>query len=370
MIVRHWRSVLLVCTAATIVLPVSQSFAQSAPATKPAANADGATVLQKIVVKGSRVAPGSVADTPLATETTQEEIVNKDINNLEDFGRTVEPGVDYVKASGGVFIRGLGGPRVTTLVDGIPIPYLQNFARSGGPTATTNADGGGDAFDFSSLSAVDVLRGADSSRAGSGVLGGAMVLRTLEAEDLIRDGRDWGGLAKLTYDGEDRSIGGSVAVAKKIENTSILFQGAYKKGHERLSNGDVDTIGATRTEANPADFDQNNLLLKLRQQLEGGHTIGITAERFDRDYTSDLKTLQGATTGSSRVYKPGDYDGNEENKRERVSLDYKFEAESGDSLIDDANATVYWQRLKRNAGSEGTRVGSVAGPWQIGRAHV
>jgi hemoglobin/transferrin/lactoferrin receptor protein len=363
MIVRQSRSVLLVCTAVALVFSVSQSFAQSVTATTPASTTEEGTTLQKIVIKGERMAPGSVADTPLATETTQDVILKKDINNLQDFGRTVEPGVDYVKSTGGMFIRGLGGPRVTTLVDGIPIPYLSNFARAGGPTATTNADGGSDSFDFSSLSAVDVLRGADSSRAGSGALGGAVVLRTLEPEDLIGEGRDWGGLAKLTYDGQDTSIGGSVAIAKKIQNTSIMFQGAYKKGHERESNGDVGGLGATRTEANPGEFDQSNLLFKLRQQLEGGHTIGLTAERYDRDFTNDLKTLQGATSGSSRVYKPGDYDGNEENKRERVSLDYKFEAESADSLIDDANATIYWQKLQRNAGSDGTRVGSVGGPW-------
>ncbi len=367
MVIRHWRSALLV-SAAFIALPVVPVMAQSATTAAPAAAAtdENGTTLQKIVVKGNRrttTAPvGTVADTPLATETTREELQKKDIANYRDFGRS-EPGVDYVKTSGGVFIRGLGGPRVTTLIDNIPIPYLSNLGRTGGPTATTNADGGGDAFDFNSLSAVDILRGADSSRAGSGALGGAVVLRTLEPEDLIPEGRDWGGVVKTTYDGQDRSFGGTVAVAKKIENTSIMFQGAYKKGHEWRSNGNVDTIGATRTEANPADYDQSNLLFKLKHDFEGGHTVGFTAERFDRDYTADLKTAQGATTGSSRPYQVGNYWGNEDNKRERVSLDYNYDPLSSDGLIDAANATIYWQKLQRNAGSDGVRVGSVGGPW-------
>ena len=295
---------------------------------------------------------------------TQETILKKNVNNLADFGRTVDPGVTFVPKQGGAFLRGLGGPRVTTLVDGIPIPFLSNSARSANPiTDTTNADGGMNTFDFQSLSTLDVVRGANSSRAGSGALAGAFVLRTLEPEDLIEPGRDWGGVTKFDYDGNDRSAGGSLAVAKKISNMSVLFQGSYRKGNEVQNNGTVDTIGPTRTEANPADYDQNNLLFKLRQQLEGGHMVGLTAERFNRDATTDLKTLQGATTGSSRVYKVGDYDGTEDNRRERVSLDYKYEAESANSWIDAGRASLFWQRLIREAGSEGTRVGSVAGPW-------
>jgi len=367
MMLRHSRSVLLACTAVLAFGLISTTSAEEAQKPAAAAAADKGAELKPIVLKGKRVAqpaPGSVADTPLATQTTQETILRKDVNNLADFGRSVDPGVTYVPKQGGAFLRGLGGPRVATLVDGVPIPFLSNAARSSNPiTDTTNADGGMNTFDFQSLSTLNVVRGADSSRAGSGALAGAFVLRTLEPEDLIEPGRDWGGVTRLDYDGTDRSVGGSLAVAKTVANTSVLFQGSYRKGHQTGNNGSVDTIGPTRTEANPADYDQNNLLFKLRQQLEGGHMIGLTAERFYRDQTTDLKTLQGATTGSARVYKTADYNGTEENRRERVSLDYKFEAPSADSVIDAARVSLYWQRLTREAGAEGTRVGSVAGPW-------
>src|SRR5262249_50675006 len=146
---------------------------------------------------------------------------------------------------------GLGGPRVATIIDGVPIPFLSNSARAGNPiTDTTNADGGMNTFDFQSLSTFDVVRGANSSRAGSGALAGAFVLRTLEPEDLIEPGRDWGAITKFDYDGSDRSAGVSAAGAKRVNNTSVLFQGSYRKGHELQNNGTVDTIGPTRTEAN------------------------------------------------------------------------------------------------------------------------
>lgn len=357
MIVRHWRSVLLVCTAVAAVLPVSQSFAQSAPVTTPEATSDDSTVLQKIVVKGKRVAPGSVADTPLATEVTAKQLEEKQVTNFDDIGRSVDAGVNYSRADAGFNLRGLSGARILTTVDGIPIPYISNSSRQGA-FAPANANGGGDTFDFDSLSSLDIVRGADSSKGGSGMLGGAIVLNTLEPEDLIPEGRDWGAIVKSTYDSEDRSFSGSAAAAKKIGGTSILFQGGYRKGHERANMGNNDVYGALRTEANPADFDQNNLLFKLRQELEGGHRIGLTAERFRRDLETDLRHLQGGT--SPRNFMIDNYDGREQRDRDRVSLDYDYEAQSSDAFFSSARATLYWQDLKKEAGSGGRTTANVA----------
>ncbi len=352
------KAKLLACTAIILCLP-TQLAAQDVKGT---AN----TVLEKVVVTGQAEKVGDVADTPLAAQTVEaEQIRTKEINSIQDLGRTLEPGVDYIKSEGGIFIRGLGGPRVATLIDGVPIPFLSNDARSGsgGPTTVTNAQGGGDSFSFSSLSSLDVVRGADSSRIGTGALGGALVLRTLEPDDLIRDGKDWGSIAKLTYDSADNSFDGSVAVAKRIQQYSLLFSGGYKAGDERQTYGSDDSLGATRTEANPAESDQNNLLFKFQRDFDGGHALGLTLERFDREIKTDLRTLQGATTNSSRVYQVGNYNGHDDTLRERVSLNYDYDATAPGGLVEAATLTPYWQRITKNAGSEGVRVGTVAGPW-------
>ncbi|MES5098810.1 TonB-dependent hemoglobin/transferrin/lactoferrin family receptor [Agrobacterium sp. BA1120] len=350
------KSALLVCTAMTLLTANSVAYAQDA-----AAQSSGTTLLETITVKGKRVKAGNsaanaAADTPLASTTTAEDILKKEINGISDLGKT-EPGVDYSQTKpgrpGGLFIRGLGGPRIVTLIDGIPVPYFDNFARSGTSSPTTSMGDSANSYDFSSLSTVNVVRGADSSRIGAGALGGALVLRTLEPEDLIEDGKDWGGVAKTTYDGEDRGAGGSIAIAKKIENTSVLFQGAYKKGNERDNQGTANILGINRTDANPSDYKQYNVLFKVRQDLEGGHRIGMTAERFNLDNTTDLKTLQG--TAAPTPYTPGNYWGFDDTRRDRVSLDYSYEAISTDSIIDSANISAYWQRLQKNVGSYGTR---------------
>ena len=352
MVMRGSRTALL-AACAFAVLGAGGASAQDAAG-------DGATVLAPIVLKGSRVkaqVKNTAADTPLAETVTREEIDRKQVDSFTDLGRSVDPSVSYNKATGGVNIRGMSGARVTTLIDGVPIPFLSNSVRNSVGSPTTNADGGADSFDFNLISGLDVVKGADSSRAGGGALGGAVLVRTLAAEDLIAEGEDWGGMVKTTYDSEDRSFGGAVAVARQFAMTSVLVEAGYKRGHERRTNGTIDTIGTTRTEANPADYDQRSLLAKLKQDFEGGHSLTLTAEHYEKDFTADLKRDQGAT------YRPGDYWGDELNARNRVSLGYGYESESTDGLIDAANLTLYYQELERRAGTHGTRLGSVGGPW-------
>lgn len=338
---------LLLYTALYLVCTVATSSAQSTNETQ----------LETIVVKGKRVVPASTAsDTLLATQTSADEIRKNEIRNIRDLGNTTEPGVDFVEnkpgKTGGLFIRGLSGARVVTLVDGIPIPYYDNGTRGG--TAQTTTSDSNSSFDFSALSSVDVLRGSDSSRIGPGALGGALVTKTLEPSDLISDNKDWGGIAKVGYDTSDKSFSSSVGVAKRIDRTSVLFQGSLARGHETRNMGEVDSIGNLRTKPNPAETTQTNLLFKLRHDLAGGHNIGFTAERFERKLDSDLKTLQ-SSVASATNFKIREYDGFDDTRRERLSFDYKYEADSDESVVGSADAAIYWQRMVKAAGSEGLR---------------
>lgn len=358
MVIRHWRSALLVSAAFVCAGPVSQALAQSAQTTTPAANAEtdeNGTTLQKIVVKGKRVVnAGDAENTPLATETNERTLEAKQVRSIEDLGRTIDPGVNFNRSTNTVNIRGLEGNRVATLVDGIPLSYFRDGARG--------TSGGTDSFDFFSLTTVDVVKGADSSRIGGGAMGGALLLRTLEPADLIGEGKDWGGKVGSGYDSTDHSWFNGAAVAKKIENTSIMFLGSYKKGNERQTQGTVDTYGPTRTKANPADYDQYNMLFKLRQDTDSGHSFGFTAERFRSDKDTDLK--QGQNTLATSTYRPGQYTSTDLNERTRVSLDYEYEAPSTDGLIDAAQATLYWQKQERMIGNDAYRYVSVPGPYQ------
>lgn len=312
-----------------------------------------ATALETIVVKGKRVRAGSLVNTPLASETTEEELERKQVQSIEDLGRSLEPGVNFSRGTtNSLNIRGLEGSRVATIIDGVPLTYLQDGARS--------TSGGAESFDFFALNAVEVLRGADSSRIGDGGLGGALVLRTLEPKDLISEGRTWGGKVATGYDSSDGSSFAGAAVAKRLENTSVLFLGSYKKGHERDNQGTVGGYGATRTQPNPVDYDQHNLLFKLRQDTQVGHVLGMTAERFRFAKETDLRRDQ-TLTGN---YRPGNHTSGQENERDRVSLDYFYDAPSTDGLIDAAEAVLYWQRQVRQDSQDSIRFTSVPGVFQ------
>lgn len=318
------------------------------------------TLLQRLLLIGGSEAAGTVSDTPLATQTTAEEIEENQIESIEDLGNTTEPGVNTGFAGAGVNIRGLEADRVLTTIDNIPIPYLVNDGRQAGATtlgASTRADGGIDTFDFSSLSTVDIMRGSDSSRAGSGALGGAMVLRTLEPDNLIEDGKFFGGITKLTYDSANRSFGGSMALAARRNGTSALFQGGYKLGYETDNMGEIGGQGPSRTEPNPMDFDQHNLMFKLRQDIEGGYQIGVTAERYRKDTATDLLTDEGASRDYSEL------DGDEVSERNRISLDFRYDAPAPGGFADSAEMKLYWQQVATSSATEGVRTGYIAGPW-------
>nr|WP_272212078.1 TonB-dependent receptor plug domain-containing protein [Marinicella sp. W31]MDC2877977.1 TonB-dependent receptor plug domain-containing protein [Marinicella sp. W31] len=161
--------------------------------------ADTTTVLAPVNVTTTSGKTG-IADTPLATETTRDALDANIVTNFDDFTRILEPGVTFVgDDSGSVNIRGMQGPRVSTVIDGIQIPYLDDTARG-------DANGGMDSFSFDSIATIDIVRGSDSSRSGSGSLGGTVVLRTLEPEDLIDPEKGWGGRTGIMYDSASESI--------------------------------------------------------------------------------------------------------------------------------------------------------------------
>lgn len=344
MAIRRLQSILTTCTALALL-----SFAAEATAQDAATAEQSGTTLRPITLKGTRLKAGDAENTPTSTETTEAQLEAKQVDSIEDLGRTLDPGVNFNRATKSLNIRGLEGNRVTTLVDGIPLTYFNDGARG--------VSGGADSVDFFSLTTVNVVKGADSSRIGDGALGGALLLRTLEPEDLIGEGKDWGGKVGAGYDSMDNSKFGGAAIAKKIDNTSVLFLGSYKKGNERDNRGSVGGFGSTRTKTNPADYDQYNLLFKLRQDTDSGHRFGFTAEHFDFDKDIDLRQAQ-TLTGN---FRPGNHSSGEESQRTRFSLDYEYEATSADSLIDAAEATLYWQRQKRVDSQNSYRFTSVPG---------
>ena len=251
----------------------------------------GVTNLDPVRVEGegSRPAPA------WQSSTDRKRLDELQVRNWSDFGRRVEPGVNFNRLTNSINIRGLDQDRVLTRVDGIRLPWLDDGARG--------VKGGLESVDFNSLSRLDIVRGADASGSGggSGAISGIADLRTLNPSDLLEDGKRFGALAKTDYDTTDSSWGANAALAGQIhENTFWLVQAGLRNGHAVDNRGDVGGYGPRRNQPTPEDYSQRSFLLKLQQRVDGGHRFGVTGEYFKRTADFDNMFEQGA--GTSYLY--------------------------------------------------------------------
>ncbi|MBB3147161.1 hemoglobin/transferrin/lactoferrin receptor protein [Phyllobacterium trifolii] len=304
-------------------------------------NAGDNIELETIVVKGARPKAAEGEKSPLTTVTDRQEIQERMVESFEDLGRRVDAGVNFDTQNNSINLRGLDQNRVLTTIDGIRVPWL---------TDPRSNSGGLNAVDFDGLSAIDITKGADSSRYGSGALGGVVQLQTLDPEDLLTDGRNWGAITKGVYDSADRSWRTNAAVAARANDTEFLIQGGYRQGHEFENMGDVGGYGATRTEANPLDFDQGNFLAKIYQNVDGGHRFGITGEYFKRDADIDDKI------GSTASYVRGSLESGDDVERKRISASYDYISPDKTGWIDEAHAIAYWQQQILTKTTDGVRL--------------
>lgn len=255
------------------------------------------------------------------------------IKDFGDLAKRSEPGVNFNRTNQSINIRGLEKDRVLTTVDGIRLPYLDDRIRG--------EKGGVDTIDFSSLSRLDIIRGSNANRSGSGSLGGSVELYTLNPEDLLKDHKNFGALFKTDYDSADQSYGLNAAIAGQLDGTSWLIQAGKRQGHQLDNKGHRNLYGSNRTTPDPNDTKQSNFLVKLKQELGNGHRIGITGEQFEKTKDIDLRTNQGST------YAINNNDSRENVKRQRISADYQFKSISTDSFLDEASAIIYWQTVEK-----------------------
>ncbi|CAM5766169.1 TonB-dependent hemoglobin/transferrin/lactoferrin family receptor [Bosea minatitlanensis] len=326
-------------TLALMLVAVSAAEAQQrnrqADANPPPATGDTPVLLDQINVQGEGQPGGALLNGPTTTRVTRQELDRQQVQSLTELSNRVEAGISFNRQNNTINIRGLDGPRVLTTIDGIRQSYITDTRVD---KSSTNA------FDFDSLSTLDLLRGGSgASTMGSGALGGVLAVRTLDPEDLIRGNRSFGALAKTGYDSTDRAWFGSAATAARLNNTWFLLQGGFRDGHETDNRGGVKSIGATRTAPNPADFNQYNILGKVYHYVDEVHRFGIQGELFKRSDRVQTRTSTVSLTGN---YRPGAYQTGEDVERKRVSLTYDYKLPGG--FLDEAHAILYWQNVKRD----------------------
>src|SRR5690606_36408226 len=127
-----------------------------------------------------------------------------DLNDITRF----QPGISMDTASRGgnqgFVIRGIGGNRVLTVIDGI----RSNDIYAAGP-----ASYGKDAFEVDDLKAVEIIRAPASVLYGADAMGGAVILRSKDPRDYLDDGQSSARSLRRSYNAYNdlTTLGGSVA---------------------------------------------------------------------------------------------------------------------------------------------------------------
>lgn len=232
-------------------------------------------------------------------------------------------------------VRGLEGNQVLLMMDGIRLPMTWSF----GPFTSGRLD----YVDVDSLATAEVLRGPASAQYGSDGLAGALSLRTLSPEDLLKDGKKTAGFVSTGYQGVDRSLKVTGGAAAEYGDWQGLVVVTRRQGHETQNMGDNDAKNTSRTAPNPEDYSANNLLAKVNYQLNAQHRLQATVDAHQ--LTRDVNVLSGRAASATSSSSVIDLYGTDKVQRTRLSLEDRYE-DLNAPWLQSLRTTVYYQKGK------------------------
>lgn len=242
-----------------VVGPLPQAAAQQAAQADTQQMAQSAPVLLNPVTVTATKTERSANEVPAnVTVIDLEKIESRSPSKMEDLLRDL-PGVEMQggprRVGQDVNIRGFGGQRVVTTLDGA----RQNF----------DAGHKGRFFiDPDLLRSVEVVRGGNSALHGSGAIGGVIAMETKNAADFLRAGQTAGFRTKFGYssvaDEPLYSVGAFARPDERVDvlaNFSFRDSGDLKQGGGRELAYSAEEIGngLFKTTLRPNEFNRLSL---------------------------------------------------------------------------------------------------------------
>ncbi len=338
---------LLALAAAAVLSAPAAAGAQQDEATPPAAGQipaeaqtdgpqstdDPLTFLDSVTVSAT-LRPAPVRETPGMVSVIDDQAIQERL--VQDFADLVkyEPGV-YVENNvtrlglNGFNIRGVGGNRVMTQVDGVQTSEQFDF----GPFNVHQVG-----LDVDALKTVEIVRSANSALYGSDALGGVVSLFTKNPADYLR-GRRYHLGAKTTWDGRSDAISGNLALAAGTERVQGSLFASIHRGNEIRNQGTVETADDTRTAPNPQDVQGTQLLAKLVFTPSPGNMLRTAAEVYDTHVETEFLSDQGLVDLGFLRYRNTNSDAVDTQDRKRLSLDHTLV----DRGLDQLSWRVYGQ---------------------------
>ncbi len=259
------------------------------------------------------------------------------------------PGV-YVESSAGreglsgFNIRGIGGNRVLTRIDGIATAEQFTFGPFQVPQPALEPD---------VVRSLEILRSAGSPLYGSDALGGVVSLLTKDPADYLGTAgkRSHVGL-KAGYDSRDGELGEALTLALGSSRWQGSLLRARRDGEELDNRGENRSFDSSRTASDPQDWTADDLLAKLVFLPGASSSFEFSAERLARDtqtraYSSQSVTDQSVllAPGMTRIVEISDAGAVDRLRRERLSLEQALE---GGGLFD----SLLWRAYLRSADTE------------------
>lgn len=223
---------------------------------------------------------GTVSIIP--AETIEYELVD----DLDDIVR-YQPGLTLDTASRGgnlgFRIRGIGGNRVLTVLDGIRSSDIY----AAGPSAY-----GKDSFETDSLKSIEIVRGPASVLYGADAMGGAVLLTSKDPKDYIAEsGGSYFKLRSSAADADNQLKLGFTS-AYQLGSVGAVLEYTHRGFGEQGVGGDGFL--------NPQDGDSDALHLKTVWDLAENQTLSFSFDGYAEDVVTLLETDLSASTTSSK----------------------------------------------------------------------
>lgn len=336
-------------TVATLAFATDAALAQTAPAKSPA---NAPVALEPVVVTAARS-----WQPVLDTAATVDVVTAKDIqdNLATDIGQMVRylPGISVPDdptrfGEQGFTIRGIGGNRVLTLLDGVRVPD--------GFSIGSFSDAGRNFVDTSAIERVEIIRGPASALYGGDAVGGVVNILTKDPGDYLagRDDHFYAGLDTGYATVNDGAMaGGTLAFGNPDNRGMLLF--TRRQGHAFDNQGDVDTRDASRTRPNPQDYQSNNVLAKgVFTRGTNELTLELLANHADTDtdvFSSLSSTDYSADVGFPYVIANTGLTGHDTRDLRRLSARLDF-GDGSASWFDTGTALAYYQHSETQQGTQ------------------
>ncbi|HHF3493302.1 TPA: TonB-dependent hemoglobin/transferrin/lactoferrin family receptor, partial [Haemophilus influenzae] len=283
--------------------------------------------------------PPKIAETVKTAKTLERE----QANNIKDIVK-YETGVTIVEAGrfgqSGFAIRGVDENRVAINIDGLRQAetlssqgFKELFEGYGNFNNTRNG------AEIETLKEVNITKGANSIKSGSGSLGGSVIYKTKDARDYLLN-KDYYVSYKKGYATENNQSFNTLTLAGRYKKFDALVVTTSRNGHELenydYKNADSLTQGKKREKADPYKIEQDSTLLKLSFNPTENHRFTLAADLYEhRSRGQDLSyTLKYQKTNPNLPEKDSRHT-NDKTKRRNISFSYE-----------NFSQTPFWDTLK------------------------